>query len=215
MAQKYPMVRRLGNNIFAETFISSFHNGMGGMVWGKASILTNRDGVVIGVIESIRDITTWKRAVEGTMFVDLPQMQAQLDAVTMELAPPIKDNSPVEEKHEPAAGVQLPELFRSAGDPIVVLDRVGRLLYANDAFLEISASSDGTPLVGKSIVQFVASEYRRSILGMIRYLQQNSKREVVFGLLTPSGRVMLSGHFSAGKDLDGTLMGILGIFRVV
>jgi PAS domain-containing protein len=32
----------------------------------------------------------------------------------------------------------------------------------------------------------VALEYRRSILGMIRYLQQNSKREVVFGLLTPS-----------------------------
>jgi PAS domain S-box-containing protein len=58
----YPGVRRFGNNIFIETFVPSLRHGRGAFLWGKATPLTDNEGKCIGAIESIRDITEWKRA---------------------------------------------------------------------------------------------------------------------------------------------------------
>jgi PAS domain S-box-containing protein len=61
----YPGVRRFGNNIFIETFVPTLRHGRGAFLWGKATPLIDNEGKCIGAIESIRDITEWKRAEEA------------------------------------------------------------------------------------------------------------------------------------------------------
>jgi PAS domain S-box-containing protein len=63
--RSYPQVRRFGDDIFVEAFIPGLNGGKGGYVWGKASPLMDQDGNRIGAIESVRDITEWKRAEES------------------------------------------------------------------------------------------------------------------------------------------------------
>lgn len=63
--RSYPQVRRFGDDIFVEAFVPGLNAGKGGYVWGKASPLMDQDGNRIGAIESVRDITEWKRAEES------------------------------------------------------------------------------------------------------------------------------------------------------
>ncbi|KUG19556.1 fog: pas/pac domain [hydrocarbon metagenome] len=62
IARSYPDVRRFGEGIFVEAFVPSLHHGRGAYLWGKASRLIDSDGTWIGTIESIRDISDWKKA---------------------------------------------------------------------------------------------------------------------------------------------------------
>jgi PAS domain S-box-containing protein len=64
LAQKYPNVRRFGNNLFVEAFIPTMNNGKGAYLWGKATILTDDENNPIGAIEMVRDITEWKKVAE-------------------------------------------------------------------------------------------------------------------------------------------------------
>lgn len=50
-----------GNAVYAEAFVPSAFNGRGAYLWGKASPLYDKNGKIIGVIESIRDITERKQ----------------------------------------------------------------------------------------------------------------------------------------------------------
>ena len=60
---KYSNLRRDGNSISGEAYITSLRKG-GSYIWGKAAPLYNSSGNVVGVIESIRDITMRKLAEE-------------------------------------------------------------------------------------------------------------------------------------------------------
>jgi len=70
LARKYPNVKRYGDSIFVEAFIPSMNDGNGAYLWGKASSLVDNEGNIIGAIESIRDISAWKRARESLRKVD-------------------------------------------------------------------------------------------------------------------------------------------------
>ena len=63
--EAYTMVSRQGRTLVAETFISSWNDGTGVHLWGKASPLFDPEGRVSGVIESIRDITEYRRTEQG------------------------------------------------------------------------------------------------------------------------------------------------------
>ncbi|MEN6340947.1 MAG: PAS domain S-box protein [Methanospirillum sp.] len=65
LARTYPGVRRFGETLYFETPIPSLRGGRGGHLWGKASPLTDRDGSEIGAIQTLRDISDWKRAEEA------------------------------------------------------------------------------------------------------------------------------------------------------
>ncbi len=65
LARTYPEVRRFGETLYFETPISSLRGGRGGHLWGKASPLSDRDGSEIGAIQTLRDISDWKRAEEA------------------------------------------------------------------------------------------------------------------------------------------------------
>jgi PAS domain S-box-containing protein len=65
LARTYPLVRRFGDTLYFETQVPTLHGGRGGYLWGKASPLSDRDGSIIGAIQTIRDISDWKRAEEA------------------------------------------------------------------------------------------------------------------------------------------------------
>ncbi len=59
---RYAKFSREGDNLLAEVFCPALYNNTGAWVLVKASALHDNDGNVIGVIESIRDITDRKRS---------------------------------------------------------------------------------------------------------------------------------------------------------
>jgi len=61
---KYLGIERNGGKICGEAYVPSLFNGGGAYVWATASLLYDRDGKLIGSIESIRDITARKLAEE-------------------------------------------------------------------------------------------------------------------------------------------------------
>ena len=58
----YPNVTRAGDTLMGEVYCKSLYNNKGAWVFAKASPLHDQSGNVIGVIESIRDITLLKQA---------------------------------------------------------------------------------------------------------------------------------------------------------
>lgn len=64
LEEKYSGVKRFGNVIQAETFTPALYNNRGAHVFASASPLLDDDGNKVGAIESIRDITESKEALE-------------------------------------------------------------------------------------------------------------------------------------------------------
>ena len=62
LKNRYSLVEKKGNTIFAESFIPAIFKGKGAYVWFTASPLFDCDGSLMGAIESIRDITERKQA---------------------------------------------------------------------------------------------------------------------------------------------------------
>src|SRR5208337_406382 len=62
---KYINVGRRKDTLFAEVFTPNLHNGAGAYVWAIASPICDKDGKIIGAIESIRDITDHKLTEES------------------------------------------------------------------------------------------------------------------------------------------------------
>lgn len=65
LARTYPGVRRFGETLYFEAPVASLRGGRGGHLWGKASPLSVRDGTEIGALQTLRDISDWKRAEEA------------------------------------------------------------------------------------------------------------------------------------------------------
>jgi PAS domain S-box-containing protein len=61
---KYFGLERKGRTICAEAYVPSLYRGRGAYAWGKASLLYDGQGSLIGAIETIRDITEHKLAEE-------------------------------------------------------------------------------------------------------------------------------------------------------
>lgn len=61
IAARYPSISREGDSITAEAFCDALYNNKGAWVFAKASPLHDQSGNIVGVIESIRDITEQKR----------------------------------------------------------------------------------------------------------------------------------------------------------
>ena len=65
IAGKYPFVKREGGTLFSEITTHHFRRDQRATLWFTASPLYNRNGELVGAIESIRDITERKRAEES------------------------------------------------------------------------------------------------------------------------------------------------------
>ncbi len=62
---RYKNVRKEGDTITAEVFVTSMRGGRGAYIWAMASALYDDRGTIIGAIESIRDITDHKKIEES------------------------------------------------------------------------------------------------------------------------------------------------------
>ena len=60
-ARQYGKIERIGDTLVAEAFVPAMNEGRGAHLWVKASPLFDRDGSIIGAVESIRDISEHKR----------------------------------------------------------------------------------------------------------------------------------------------------------
>jgi PAS domain S-box-containing protein len=65
LADKYSAVKRIGTVVHAEAFTPALYNNRGAYVFAAASPLRDEAGNVVGIIESIRDITERKLAEEA------------------------------------------------------------------------------------------------------------------------------------------------------
>ncbi len=61
LEQKYSSIRKEGNVLHGETFVPRLYNGKGAHIAGESAPLFDRTGKVVGAIESVRDISEFKR----------------------------------------------------------------------------------------------------------------------------------------------------------
>jgi PAS domain S-box-containing protein len=64
LIRQYPKVSQFGSGLFTEAYIPSHQGGDGAHLWAKASPIYNAGGQTIGVIQTIKDMTNWKRITE-------------------------------------------------------------------------------------------------------------------------------------------------------
>lgn len=86
---KYSSIKRDGEHLSAEITISHFHEGTGASFWFTASPLYDNLGVVVGAIESIREITEIKRA-EAALRLDESRLEVLLKLNQM-ISEPMND----------------------------------------------------------------------------------------------------------------------------
>ncbi|MDD1673345.1 MAG: PAS domain S-box protein [Methanomicrobiales archaeon] len=75
----YPEARKVKDSVYSEVFVPHLYNGKGAYVWAKASPLYDEGGNPIGAIETVRDISDWKRAEDS-----LKKVHARLEATIQE-----------------------------------------------------------------------------------------------------------------------------------
>ncbi|MDD1677944.1 MAG: PAS domain S-box protein [Methanomicrobiales archaeon] len=61
----YPEAHKVKDSVFTQVYVPQLSHGQGAYVWAKASPLYDQEGRPIGAIETIRDISDWKRAEES------------------------------------------------------------------------------------------------------------------------------------------------------
>ncbi|WP_051273637.1 PAS domain S-box protein [Desulfotruncus alcoholivorax] len=89
--KQYNNVLREGDTLFAEVFAPVLHNGMGKYLWKKASPLYDSKGSIVGAIESIRDVTDFKRVEENLSW------EAEVNSALAELSKAVVSSDTVED----------------------------------------------------------------------------------------------------------------------
>ncbi len=74
ISHDYKCIKKEGRTLFTEAFVPSFRNGDSRCFWATASPLLDKQGNMVGAIESIRDITEYKQAEEEKI-----RLESQLD----------------------------------------------------------------------------------------------------------------------------------------
>jgi PAS domain S-box-containing protein len=127
LARKYPQVRRFGDSIYVEAFISAMNGGTGAYLWGKASALIDHEGHPIGAIESIRDISAWKRARESLRKMDT---SGTVIAATSE-------NEEQKVQNLSRMRQELESVLDLMEEAVLLTDKSGIILWANERFVEL------------------------------------------------------------------------------
>jgi PAS domain S-box-containing protein len=153
LARKFPSVRRFGDSIYVEAFIPTMNSGKGAYLWGKATSLFDHEGRVIGAIESIRDISAWKRARESLRKIEADDTGRS--AMKDEEAR-VKDLSRMRQELESVL-----DLMQEA---VLLSDKSGTILWANERFVEL-VDGDRQMVLGANLSLFFPAEERHILTG--------------------------------------------------
>ncbi len=192
LANLYPSVRRFGDGIYVEAFIPGMNEGQGACIWGKASPLVDREGNIIGAIESLRDITEWKRAHQSILSHvpgETDGAQDRIRELESRLLTSKEENEGLLLRLN--ATRPLEEVFSDVVDPLVVIDRSGRIIRCSRSFWKI-AGVDEEP-DGDNFATFCAPEERKTILDWIKRTGTEKSTTFSASLLREGTRVAVEG----------------------
>jgi len=153
LAKKFPSVRRFGDSIYVEAFIPTMNSGKGAYLWGKATSLVDHEGRVIGAIESIRDISAWKRARESLRKIEVSETgKAALQGEEAK----VRELSRM--RHE------LESVLDLMKEAVLLSDKSGTILWANERFVEL-VEGDRQLVLGANLSLFFPAEERKILTG--------------------------------------------------
>lgn len=161
LARKFPKVRRFGDSIYVEAFIPTMNGGKGAYLWGKATSLVDHEGKTIGAIESIRDISAWKRARESLRKIDAGEAGTAL--------PKVEEAQLLELTR---MRQELESVLDLMQDAVLLSDKHGTILWANERFIEM-VEGDRQLVLGSSLSVFFPAEERQILSGQEGTMQIN------------------------------------------
>jgi PAS domain S-box-containing protein len=159
LARKFPNVRRFGDSIYVEAFIPAMNSGKGAYLWGKATSLVDHEGRVIGAIESIRDISAWKRARESLRRIES-------DGIRKET---IKREDSKNQKRSQILQ-ELESVLDLMQEAVLLSDKSGVIIWANERFSEL-VNGDRQLVLGTNLSIFFPSDERQILAGPETILQ--------------------------------------------
>ena len=153
LARSYPSVRRFGDSIYVEAFIPDMNGGEGSLLWGKASTLVDHEGHLIGAIESIRDISAWKRARESL------RQEEEETAGKISLIP-----SENEVLNQSGMRQELESVLDMMEEAVLLTDTSGKITWANERFVKL-VDGEREIVLGAHISMFFPAD-EQQILGV-------------------------------------------------
>ncbi len=210
LASRYPSIRRFGEGIYVEAFLPELNGGKGAYIWGKASPLIDTDGNIIGAIESVRDISEWKRAKE-TLKKDADQLKGESSDRLRELEDTIsvirKENDSLKLCQNIENWVEV--ALQHIGEGILVLDPDGKILKNNRVFCDI-VQMDMAAVKGSNIVTYFAPDDTWKILGILERIRCNGSEQADLSLLSEDSLYKVNAEFegvmSPGEADNGTVV---------
>jgi PAS domain S-box-containing protein len=213
LASRYPSIRRFGDGIYVEAFLPELYGGKGAYIWGKASPLIDNDGNVIGAIESVRDISEWKRARES-LSKDSGMLKGESRDRVRELEDTIalmrKENESLKSCQYIENWVE--KALQHIGEGILVLDPEGKILKNNRVFCNIVQKDDAS-VRGSNIVTYFAPEETRKILGILERIRDNGSEQADLALICEGCRYPVNAEFEGVTSPGETNEGAVVIFH--
>lgn len=213
--QKYPEVSYSGNKL--ESVITQ------AKIWGNdtpvlhatASKLYDRDGNLVGAIESFRDITDQKK-MEVELNKKLKEVESQRDELEQQEEELARQNEELlhvfnllkesEEKHRIIA--------ESVNDGILAIDRDGNFTFFNRRAEDITGYSS-EELIGNSLMTIVPGEYRPYMTEVIGHIYNgNIATSYEINIPGKDGRkIPLEMNLNVAHNASGESTGIIVAFR--
>lgn len=225
ISHEYPVFRRNGITIFAETFVTRLHGGRGAYLSITASPLFDAAGNLIGAIESLRDISERKRT-EALLLQEKERLSVTLRSMGEGVVAADENGvigimNRIAEKltgwrMEETVGMKLYDVFR-------VADRAtgercfpdgGKIDYAAlqkpGRKFSLTSKDSGEKAVDFSIAPIFDSDSRE--IGTIVVFQDVSDRERTEAELLKTQKLESLGIFAGGiaHDFNNILMGVIG-----
>jgi PAS domain S-box-containing protein len=199
LAKSYPNIRRFGDSIFVEAFISGRQKEGGIYLWGKATPLFDREGNTIGAIESFRDMSEWKKAKETTQI-----HQEREGDLTAPLPPPACEHRNNLDCLESA--------FDQLPDGVAILDTQARIQKMNPPFLALLQCKKDE-VIGKEFFQVCNSRDVPLVRECLCQSRDNGKRTDTVRIRVGELNQVTDAEISCLRDAEGAFLGHLVVMR--
>jgi PAS domain S-box-containing protein len=205
----------------------------GETVFNQKLHLLHKDGSVIDIEATLAPITSESGIISGLIIIarnisrnNLKEQQKEVEKhekISGENAvkkgdvhsgiagagvPAMKNNGIIQQFH-------LSNALKLAQDYIVILDRTGKCVWANDALVGVVHAETCADLEGKSIALYIAPEYRKIALNSLMEIKKSGNKTIQLMMLSSSGRMPVEANLSAITTEEGDLFGYLAIARNV
>ncbi len=188
-----------------------------GVTWylEKASPLFNKEGVRMGAIMTIREITPLKMfeaSIHKAHGVSDANMRLQIEELSRKndvLAKQIKALNDAN-----ADQAFFIDALNASADLVVVLDRNGKIRKLNSAMAGLFGNGGKIDVIGKHISSIIAVEYRKIVLDFISDIEKETSSLIQYSLITNEGRVTVESSVSEIRNPDGEKSGYVLVQRL-